>query len=282
MNEDVNGLISSLEGETAAQAPMTAGGLLRQARQDAGLSIEELASRVKIHVKRLLALEENQLDQIPDAVLLRAMASSVARTLHIEPHRILELLPESPKPVFVNIEDNIKASYGEPTHLSAKLRSFFSASSHVFFAGLLVAAAALVYFSPQLESVWDSYFPQSTEITSTVTVVEVPQVIQVPQTLEVPAPMPETAPIASAPVVLPVSSPLVFKVRGSSWIEVTDSAGIVLFQRRLEAGESASVSGALPLSVVVGRADLTDVQWKDKPFTLTGVAQDNVARFKVQ
>jgi cytoskeleton protein RodZ len=279
MNDDVNGLIPPLASETAAQAPMTAGALLRQAREDAGLSIEDVAYRVKIHVKKLAALEENQLDQIPNAVFLRAMASSVARTLHVEPQRILELLPDSPKPVFVNIEDNIKGSFGEPTHLSAKLRTFFSASSHVIFAGLLVVAAALVYFSPHLESVWDSYFPQSAEITSTVTVVEVPQAPVAPA---VPAPMPETALVASAPAVVSAISELVFKVRGSSWIEVTDSAGIVLFQRRLEAGESATVSGALPLSVIVGRADLTDVQWKDKPFTLTGVTQDNVAKFKVQ
>jgi len=279
MNDDVKGLIPPLASETAAQAPMTAGALLRQAREDAGLSIEDVAYRVKIHVKKLAALEENQLDQIPNAVFLRAMASSVARTLHVEPQRILELLPDSPKPVFVNIEDNIKGSFGEPTHLSAKLRTFFSASSHVIFAGLLVVAAALVYFSPHLESVWDSYFPPSAEITSTVTVVEVPLA---PVALVVPAPMPETALVASAPVVVAAISELVFKVRGSSWIEVTDAAGIVLFQRRLEAGESATVSGALPLSVIVGRADLTDVQWKDKPFTLTGVTQDNVAKFKVQ
>lgn len=279
MNDDVNGLIPPLASETEAQAPMTAGALLRQAREDAGLSIEDVAYRVKIHVKKLAALEENQLDQIPNAVFLRAMASSVARTLHVEPQRILELLPDSPKPVFVNIEDNIKGSFGEPTHLSAKLRTFFSASSHVIFAGLLVVAAALVYFSPHLESVWDSYFPPSAEITSTVTVVEVPLA---PVALVVPAPMPETALVASAPVVVAAISELVFKVRGSSWIEVTDAAGIVLFQRRLEAGESATVSGALPLSVIVGRADLTDVQWKDKPFTLTGVTQDNVAKFKVQ
>jgi cytoskeleton protein RodZ len=279
MNDDVNGLIPPLASETTAQAPMTAGSLLRQAREDAGLSIEDVAYRVKIHVKKLAALEENQLDQIPNAVFLRAMASSVARTLHVEPQRILELLPDSPKPVFVNIEDNIMGSFGEPTHLSAKLRTFFSASSHVIFAGLLVVAAALVYFSPHLESVWDSYFPQSAEITSTVTVVEVPLAPVAPA---VPAPIPETDLVASAPAVVAVSSELVFKVRGSSWIEVTDAAGIVLFQRRLEAGESATVSGALPLSVIVGRADLTDVQWKDKPFTLTGVTQDNVAKFKVQ
>ena len=191
----------------------------------------------------------------------------------------MELIAKPPKPVFVNIEDTIKATFGEPTHLSAKLRIFFSASSHVIFAGLLVAAAALVYFSPHLESVWDFYFPQSAEITSTVTVVEVPVA---PVALAVPVPMPETALVASAPAVVAAISELVFKVRGSSWIEVTDATGIVLFQRRLESGESASVSGTLPLSVIVGRADLTDVQWKDKPFTLTGVTQDNVAKFKVQ
>ena len=42
------------------------------------------------------------------------------------------------------------------------------------------------------------------------------------------------------------------------------------------------VAGVLPLSVVVGRADLTDVELRGKPYDLTAITQNNVARFEVK
>jgi len=47
-------------------------------------------------------------------------------------------------------------------------------------------------------------------------------------------------------------------------------------------GDATGISGVLPLSVVVGRADVTDVEVKGKPFNLAAFAKDNVARFEVK
>jgi cytoskeleton protein RodZ len=74
---------------------------------------------------------------------------------------------------------------------------------------------------------------------------------------------------------------LVFKARGSTWVEVTDAKGTVLLRRTLAASEAAEVLGDLPLAVVVGRADHTDVLVRGAPFSLEMHSQDNVARFKV-
>jgi cytoskeleton protein RodZ len=38
----------------------------------------------------------------------------------------------------------------------------------------------------------------------------------------------------------------------------------------------------MPLAVVVGRSDLTEVLVHDKPFDLKPIARDNVARFEVK
>jgi cytoskeleton protein RodZ len=73
-----------------------------------------------------------------------------------------------------------------------------------------------------------------------------------------------------------------FKVRGPSWVEVTDAKGTVQLRKTMAAGEFVSASGALPLSVVVGRADVTDVEVRGKAFSLAGLAKDNVARFEVK
>ena len=71
-------------------------------------------------------------------------------------------------------------------------------------------------------------------------------------------------------------------MKGPSWVEVTDAKGQVLMRRNLVQGDDVGVSGALPLSVVVGRADVTDVEVRGKPFNLALIAKDNVARFEVK
>jgi cytoskeleton protein RodZ len=73
-----------------------------------------------------------------------------------------------------------------------------------------------------------------------------------------------------------------FKTRGVSWVEVTDAKGVVQLRKSLAAGELVATSGALPLAVVVGKADLTDVMVRGKPFPIDELAKDNVARFEVK
>jgi len=91
---------------------------------------------------------------------------------------------------------------------------------------------------------------------------------------------------SSPPVIVPGSGAttglLIFKARGSSWIEVLDANRVVQVRKTLSDLEVVGVSGALPLSVVVGRADATEVQVRGKPFDLTGIAKNNVARFEVK
>ena len=74
---------------------------------------------------------------------------------------------------------------------------------------------------------------------------------------------------------------LQFRTRGESWIEVSDASGATVFRRTLAKGEAAEVAGTLPLRVVIGRADVTDVQVRGRAFDLSTVAKENVARFEV-
>ncbi|MEO7242572.1 MAG: RodZ domain-containing protein [Variovorax sp.] len=91
-------------------------------------------------------------------------------------------------------------------------------------------------------------------------------------------------PVATASGALPAgTSPVEFITRAESWISVNDAQGTVLLKRIVKAGETVNVSGSLPLSVVVGRAESVDVKVKGesfdlKPFTKGGGA----ARFEVK
>jgi cytoskeleton protein RodZ len=87
----------------------------------------------------------------------------------------------------------------------------------------------------------------------------------------------------AAPV--PADAVVVFTASGETWVEVRDSGGKILLQRTLQSGEKAGVSppGKGELSVIVGRANLTQVTVRGKAFDLAPVSsKDAVARFQVK
>ena len=53
-------------------------------------------------------------------------------------------------------------------------------------------------------------------------------------------------------------------------------------QRIVAAGETVVAEGKPPLSVVIGKADATEVFVRGKPFDLAPVTRENVARFEVK
>jgi cytoskeleton protein RodZ len=92
---------------------------------------------------------------------------------------------------------------------------------------------------------------------------------------------PAPARSASAPVI-PTTGLVVFRARAASWVKVVDAKGVVQLSKTLAQGEVAGASGATPLSVVVGRVDMTDVEVRGQTYSMADVARENVARFEVK
>lgn len=299
--------MDAIPAATGTQA--SAGALLRQAREASGLHIAALAVAMKVPVKKLEALESDRLDLLPDAVFARALASSVCRTLKIDAHPILERLPQSKK---VNLTVEARAA-NEPFNASG-----YSSASHsplsvgktaMIVVAVLMLGVALILWVPssQEDSVPDTMQnaptlnPQKEAAQNKVEEVVVPLGGAIQPALPgsspaiAPLSVEQSAPVSVAPapdavsVVEPVnpetptSSPLIlFKTRGESWIEVVDAKGVLQMRKKLSENESASVSGALPLQVVVGRADVTEVLVRGQTFDISKLTQGNVARFEVR
>src|SRR6187402_2552453 len=103
-------------GSSGMPAPEpTAGTLLRQAREAAGMHIAALAVSLKVPVKKLEALEADRFDLLPDAVFVRALASSVCRTLKVDPSPILEKLPQTAAPRLAHDTSGINAPFRAPS-----------------------------------------------------------------------------------------------------------------------------------------------------------------------
>jgi cytoskeleton protein RodZ len=79
--------------QEALDASKTAGQMMREAREAQGLHVAALAVSLKVPVKKLEALEADRLEELPDAVFVRALASSVCRALKMDAKPVLAKLP---------------------------------------------------------------------------------------------------------------------------------------------------------------------------------------------
>ena len=288
----------------------SAGTLLRQAREAAGLHIGALSVALKVPVRKLEALEADQFDQLPDAVFARALASSVCRNLKIDPSPILGRLPGQVMPdLQLDSRTSDRTNLHPPRALwNAPLLARIPRPVLGVALALVLAAAGLLLLPDSITQPPEAVAPMSapaaqpapvsttaetpaaapaTEASAATPVLAVPAAL--PASLSAPV-VPATVAAPAAAVAAPVAAasaaagpaPLALKARGASWVEVTDAAGTVQLRRILQPGEAANVSGATPLSVVVGRADAIEVQVRGQAFDLAPLARDNVARFQIK
>lgn len=301
-----------------AQSP---GAMLRTAREAAGIHIEGLAASLKISVKKLESLESDDFNYFPDTVFVRSLAASVCRVLKIDSVPILALMPQENKYRLPENQKGINTAFrgnfgGHSTFWRGA--SYFKNPSAIAVMVLLMGAIALVFLpsfpEEPLNSTDDEARPSliqpvaSQEAPHSVVTVPMPALVAASSTkmlaattTATTAATATTTTAATAAALVAVSVPvisasstasaagvpagiLVFKARSSSWVKVRDSAGATILQRTLAAGESASVpsSGNFPWSVIVGRANVTDVYIRGDLLNVPSTSRENVARFEVK
>ncbi|MCT8176244.1 helix-turn-helix domain-containing protein [Variovorax sp. CY25R-8] len=299
--------------EEADNSDKSAGTMLREAREAHGLHIEMVAAALKVSAQKLLALEADDIAALPDPVFARALASSVCRALRVDPAPVLAKLPGAPKAAVAMADRNLKTHIVSGTSRWGSGRSAGLPSRALLtVVALLLVGAAAIFWLPQ--SVFDRIGATVSRITARGAAEIGPNAGEPPaasggtpgvatENVPVPAaavgavppavvPAP-AAPVAAAPAATPPAAAasaaaasgqaLVFVAREECWITVTDAAGKQLLRRSLLAGETVGLSGALPLSVVVGRASSVDVQVLGKPFDLKPFTRNGgVARFEVK
>lgn len=277
---------------SAVATQLSAGAMLRNAREAAGLPIGALAASLRVPERKLQALEDDRFDLLPDLVFVRALAASVCRNLHIEAAPVLAKMPQIGSPHLA----------GDASGINVPFRGDVGAAGALFgdrFSKPLVLLALALVLGVVLLTVFN-YADHSSLFAGAKSELQQPAPVPVALPVPVSAPLVVAAPSAAASLVAAAPDPaasaapvtvegsglstgtLVFKTRGASWVEVVDGAGVVQLRKLLRAGETTGVSGVMPLRVVIGRADTTEVQVLGKPYDLAPVAKDNVARFEVK
>lgn len=312
---------TTLPQEVAPAAAVSAGALLRQARQAQGVALGDLAATLKVPVEKLQALEDEDWQRLPDVVFLRALAQTICRTLHLEAAPVLALLPQQ-KVTALAPQGGLNAPMrerGVPSILATNTQH----SPWPWVVLLLIVLGGGGYLGVQwMAPEWvrgvsttvpapsdpagDSplFSPAGPEegdggsnMGDGAQAGEVPAVqaaaLMQPALQEeegaqpgfaAPAPVAQAEPAAApaAPAAASVSPVLRITAKGATWVQVLDAQQRLLIEKILQDGEVFSTSAPKPLTVAVGKADLATVEVNGAPFDVQAVARSNVARFEVK
>ena len=254
-----------------------AGRLLRQAREQQQMSVQALASTLKVPVYKLQALEEDRWDVLTDSVFTRSLALSVCRLLHIPAEPVLAGLPKREAAKLASNPEGINAPFKEKTLRSLMSSSQDSGSSNAVkvVAALLIAVAggAGLYFVPQWQAAEEAQAAAAPGEAATDEPLFMPQLQTEPETpmaepseaksesvtavtaasaavdatANPPAAVTAAAEAAKAVAAAPepASKPaaaangrvLRFAATGESWVQVRDAQQQVVMEKMLKAGD---------------------------------------------
>lgn len=304
------------DSNAAEQQPGSAGMLLRQAREQQHMSVQTLASALKVPVYKLQALEEDRWDVLTDSVFTRSLALSICRLLRIPSEPVLAGLPKHEAAKLASNPEGINAPFKEKTlrSLMSPAQEPGSGSAVKLAAVLLIAVAggAGFYFLPQWQSAEGDaidavaqgaaseplFMPQlqaepeapnaagvpATPQAAAAAVLAEPVAAEQPAAAEVAAATTPTSSSTASPASVPTGGRVLrFTATAESWVQVRDAQQQVVMEKILKSGDIfEEVAVGRPLHVVVGNAEATRVEVDGAAFNFAGSAKNNVARFEVK
>jgi cytoskeletal protein RodZ len=192
----------------------TVGQRLREAREEKGLNLEDVAAQTRIPRRHLESLETGEWDKLPAPTYTVGFAKSYATAIGLDR---------------TEIGDQLRAEMGgkRPTTVSAEVfepadpaRTMPKWLVFGAIAGVVLLVLVLGWLNER--SLQDSDAPESASAAAGVAATQAPAA----------APRP-TAPAAQGPVVLTASEPV--------WLQVTERGGGTLFEGELAAGQVYAV-----------------------------------------
>lgn len=306
--------------ETAVTAATTAtspGTLLREARERANLSQEDIASKLKLAPRQIVAIETGDWNALPERTFTRGFMRSYARIVGLDPAIVgLDRSPSQPhaggelKPTPDAIGEIARdterdrrsaARWAVPLLLVAVLAAgvtYFqwgeliglnflkaTASSTPASAAKPVAPTKPLAGSA---STPDAPAPTPSDNARVIDPATPPAlgsaaVISPNATMSSLTPVPTTATSVASPSLLtdiPGERRISITFKGKSWTEVRSKGNVIYSEASLPG--TKEFSGAPPLSFIVGNASNVVLTIDGKPYDMTDLTRNDVARFRIE
>jgi len=294
-----------------------AGAMLRKAREAAGISCESLATRTRLELKIIHALENEDYGSLAAAAFIKGYIRSLSKELKIDPTPILNQYGHAEAADDPRLADFTTRSPAQLTSSSTLMRGVSIAL--VFAVIILIAlwwqrnyqtdadsAEAIAQLADEaaLEVAPDPGIPLSYPYTivdhSTDplapanswrrqtdgsappligAVVDDTNIAATADVTDGAPPNERSAPAAPPPV--STTGDLVLVGDGESWIEISDFAGRRLYFGLIKPGQQIGVGGKPPYDLVIGNAQVVKLTYLGQPIDVRARAINGVARFSL-
>ncbi len=284
---------------------LSAGAMLRAAREKRGLHIAALAASIKVSPRKLEALEADRYAELPDLTFTRALAQTVCRALKTDAEPVLAKLPRAgDMPKLAQVGGGLNAPFRGPPG-SRDPGEFTLHRKPVFWATLLVLIGALALaLMPQSWMPWrlgsrapstvrgpavaSAAMPLATSDTAA-PAAQAAASVALPSVdagvAAAPTPLIETVHSAPPPSMAgstaATAGMLAVRTSAESWVDVQDARGQNLLSRTVQPGETVGLDGALPLRLTIGNASVTQLTFRGQAVDLAPSTRDNIARLQL-
>lgn len=283
---------------TQSQKP---GAVLAARRVAAGLSEEQIASRLKMSVRQVRSLEADDYEALHGMATARGFVRAYARILQMDPEPLVASFTDKKK-----ASAPASATQGKSAEPFVKNREPFRkkrgnsgkiAILLIIVVGILVVASNMNFFS-----FMDKFKKESAEKAApTVASVPPPAPVTETETKEVMAPAadqatpeskpadqvvantvqtqaPQNAPVAVAQASAEKGSLLVINFREKSWLQIQKKDGSVIAEYIGKPGEKRQLEVTEPVTVIVGFAPGVNMEFKGAPVDLVSGTSNSVAK----
>ena len=265
------------------QPPASAGARLKWARERAGLTVNDVAARLRLHPAQVRALESETFKALPEAAYVRGFVRSYARILDLPAEPLLADLASKLGPASTDIIERMTRER-DYSPVRAAAREQTSRRVVLWGAVLLLLALGIVgwYATGASGDPTAARTPNPPPAAAAEAVAAaaaaVPAAVAADQ-----APAASTPAAEPAPMLEPVAAAPLLKLRysGASWTEVKDAEGKVLHSQQDRAGDEVVIEGTPPFYVVLGDANKATVEVRGEIYDLAPHTRQNVARFTV-
>lgn len=248
------------------------GSVLKQAREDAGISRQDAASQLKMPERVLKSLEEENWQQLGAPVFVRGQLRSYARLLKVDIDPYLQQ---------TQLEPIRPAELISHSHTPRYQRLLESVARRAVYVVITAAIAVPVWVATQ------SHIDQDDDSRTTASLDVVPSEVvattsQTPQQQQAAARR-QAAPYVASLTPLPRNNGngLILRMSGDSWVQITGPDGDTLEKGLLKSGEERSYRNGQVSRVVLGNASAVEVQQAGSTVDIAPYKRANVARFTV-
>lgn len=277
------------------------GATLRAERERQGLSIEDMAARIKFAPRQLLALEADDFAALPEGAFLRGLVRSYARSLHLDESPLLAGL-QTPVAAHGDVSA-VQAGGAEFPHVSRTMRL----NRYLYAAAAILVVLGVLWAGSRTPVVEQAVVVQDIALTpeqpvSAVTAVVAPaSAIAAPKSDAPPPAAASEAPVPARLTVVPVPAapvektvltderlrkrPIHIVFDGDSWMEIKDVNGEVLLSRMNAAGSEKWIGGnrRAPYQIAIGRPDAVKMFYRGREINLSQYqAASGVVRFTLE